>query len=1136
MSKKCLLYLPLLVFGGLFCAQDLALAYSDTTTHPALTDEIADYYNSSFPNDPMSIEEKEWLIEGSRLEDTPPRWINHFYDPVNKVGWTGENAGRIAKEEIQRFSGLALSFEKPLSAVDWVSDANYFIQESYSLYGGNRTWKRGLEYFAEGDRKEAFLTLGHILHILEDMGVPDHTRNDTHAQTGSTITGDTGSPYEDYASGFDRNSIKSLGILNYLNQNGLGYINKSTIQDYLINMAEYSNKYFFSKDTINDQYQFPKIIRDDNNFAYGLDENNKEIKIAKVELNLINNTFKKAYALDENQIFQDYFSHLSRQIVRNGAGVIALFKRQAEDEKVNEEFYAHDSRFQARKLARALTAPNISLVGIGNKIQGFFSNGLAAISGMVNNVTGRLTSLFSTPNTEPNPPPESELVQAPPAELVADLFSTQNRPATQQTSITQIQTPPSETEELILPASDHDNQPTSTPSQTVSSSQPILSPIPSQGSVAPTPGISPSQTSPVPALVRDGTSPSRVTDLRISTTTTSSVTLSWTAPGDDHDSGQAYEYIIRFSTSTLSASSWPAAPRAISTPPQLANLEESLLISGLQPDTAYYFGLIARDESPNDSELSNIASGTTQPEGPVISGFSAVYSSSTMSAEVRWNLVPNQPSSTYVYRLLDITTSTPGVSVFETTSTTSASLGISSQRNFEFRIEDETGIRAATTTVVSSTFYSYLGVIVPQNATSGKYQAGNTSGDYSWTQSFRPQRAGIVDRIGMHWAGPIVGMGGFDDCTLELYSASSPALANSSTLIGRLAGGSPEGTLHGAGCVGGSYSFSSSTIEAGRDYILIYRYRNASHVPELQLGEDSTPGSWWLDGIEHPEFDAALELTGVVLSEEHFTAMPSAPSDLQAVFDTSHGSLALSWSASNDPDSSSALIRYQVNVSTSTLDPAGWRDVGTILATSTRISSLATYAIGVRARDEYGHISSATEISWTPATDLSLSDQLAAQTDQNHVVGANAQDGHRTNTYSQTFAVASSGTPYSIRIATGGTNIGSCSLKIYRAGSMGEASPANLIASSEELSGSACGAANPKTFELATTGPLTPGNTYLWLYTIANSGGMADSVVGGLRPEGGYFGTFSAAVNGTIIYNSDDTQSAYFELVGDLSS
>src|SRR3972149_829846 len=63
-------------------------AYDNKTTHQALTDEIVDFYNLYYGN--KSEEEfKQELVRGSDVEDTPPRWINHFYDPIYNKAWSG---------------------------------------------------------------------------------------------------------------------------------------------------------------------------------------------------------------------------------------------------------------------------------------------------------------------------------------------------------------------------------------------------------------------------------------------------------------------------------------------------------------------------------------------------------------------------------------------------------------------------------------------------------------------------------------------------------------------------------------------------------------------------------------------------------------------------------------------------------------------------------------------------------------------------------------------------------------------------------------------------------------------------------------------------------------------------------------
>jgi len=378
-----------------FCFFNLANAYNDQTTHPALTEQAVDLYNFSFADKQLTSEQKEWIIEGSILEDTPPRWINHFYDPIYKTGWTGLQAGKISQEDAKFFSSVFLSPEEPLSAVEWAN--NQLIQQEYSLYEGNRTYKKALEYYADGNLEEAYKTLGFIMHLVEDMAVPEHTRDDTHAQELEGITGDLGSPYEIYTAKYGRGS---LNVVEELRSSGLTLPAKSSIEEYLISLAEYSNKYFFSKDTINDpKYQLPKIIREDENFGYGIDENNQEFSLAKaivVKGNGLDVSTNYIIDIGSKTILDAYFSHLSRQAVLYGAGVINLFQKQAADAVVNKEFPTHLVKYDLSKL----TLPIISLVGEGKKVaaavQSFFASLAYITENAIYLIIGSTKDFFSS--------------------------------------------------------------------------------------------------------------------------------------------------------------------------------------------------------------------------------------------------------------------------------------------------------------------------------------------------------------------------------------------------------------------------------------------------------------------------------------------------------------------------------------------------------------------------------------------------------------------------------------------------------------------------------------------------------------------------------------------------------------------
>ncbi|MBI4993718.1 lamin tail domain-containing protein [Candidatus Wolfebacteria bacterium] len=385
----CRRFLFLIIFVFLFKSSALfVFAYDDKTTHPAITDEVVDFYNLLNPQKPLTNQEKEWIIEGSILEDTPPRWINHFYDPIRNEGLTGEKAGSYSPKAILEWATAGFLMNQPVSAVDWSN--NKFIQEDYERYRGDRTWKKALNYYADGNYEEAYKTLGQIIHLLEDMTVPEHTRNDTHAHELEKLTGDYGSPYEEYLKKYNRQTIKELQISDKLKNSGITPPSLNSIEDYLIALANYSNKYFFSKDTINDpKYSEPKIIRDDGNFGYGKDENGKEFYLTaiKTEIDQINQKITKNFYIptnNENQkqkiIIDAYFSRLSRQAVLYSAGAINLFFQKAREEIENREYPAHIFTYDTSKI----TPHSISLVGEFFKIVSF---GQKAI--------GQITNFFS---------------------------------------------------------------------------------------------------------------------------------------------------------------------------------------------------------------------------------------------------------------------------------------------------------------------------------------------------------------------------------------------------------------------------------------------------------------------------------------------------------------------------------------------------------------------------------------------------------------------------------------------------------------------------------------------------------------------------------------------------------------------
>ncbi len=117
----------------------------------------------------------------------------------------------------------------------------------------------------------------------------------------------------------------------------------------------------------------------------------------------------------------------------------------------------------------------------------------------------------------------------------------------------------------------------------------------------------------------DTTPPSAISDLSSSGATTNSIDLNWTATGDDGDTGTISSYDIRYSTATITESTWSSSTQISGEPsPSVAGSSESMTISGLNPDTLYYFAVKSSDEVPNISDISNVTSLSTNNVPPVL--------------------------------------------------------------------------------------------------------------------------------------------------------------------------------------------------------------------------------------------------------------------------------------------------------------------------------------------------------------------------------------------------------------------------------------------------------------------------------------------------------------------------------------
>lgn len=324
-------------------------AYDDTTTHPALTDEIVDHFNRFYPEKSLSVSQKELVKQGSIDEDKDARWLRHFYDPIKNRGLVLGNDDLLRNPELAAIIGGSRSEWQ--SSKEWAQNTSaqagllggsaYGSVFSFFSSNSDFSWDRAVYEYAWGDKNRAMLALGHILHLIEDASVPDHTRNDPHPHITEWFSSFNESPYEIWTKKFTPNnfsaSINASPVI-------LGGLN-----EYFDSMAGYSNGNFFSKDTILlSAYLTPLIaekrsivLKNGKQYTFGVwrDDFNGQYLLVKINYDFLSG--KTDYSLDDpdSLILTDYWSHLSKQAILHGAGVTKLFFDEVAREQQTKTLY-----------------------------------------------------------------------------------------------------------------------------------------------------------------------------------------------------------------------------------------------------------------------------------------------------------------------------------------------------------------------------------------------------------------------------------------------------------------------------------------------------------------------------------------------------------------------------------------------------------------------------------------------------------------------------------------------------------------------------------------------------------------------------------------------------------------------------
>ena len=327
--KKIFILISLL---GFFALSPNVFAY-DSGTHAFLTASAVDFYDKSavvqFPQ-----ELKDYLADGSCREDDIPRSFNHFYDPVYQRGLTynpvvnavnipgkWETSKSWAENPVSQNS-IAYKIGPTIASILSVIEKGKISSVSSD---SDFTWQRAIDLYQAGKKEEAMFALGHVIHLVEDASVPDHTRDDPHPG---------GSPYESWAAKFtsqepDADLVKRL--------NDKPIIMFADLGSYFDGIAAYSNNNFYSRNTIGLQsgYNLPVADMSDLNiinggyYVMGHDGEGNEYPLLKKNslLGLMFDFKNVTITVDNDLVKNSYWSLLSTKAVQYAAGVLDLFFR-----------------------------------------------------------------------------------------------------------------------------------------------------------------------------------------------------------------------------------------------------------------------------------------------------------------------------------------------------------------------------------------------------------------------------------------------------------------------------------------------------------------------------------------------------------------------------------------------------------------------------------------------------------------------------------------------------------------------------------------------------------------------------------------------------------------------------------------
>lgn len=304
-------------------------------THSLLTKKTVELWNQQNPDKQLDLEA---VVTGTIQEDSEEakfiRAYNHFCDFQTKEGvfgfpcskdWAQSPELQAGKVPLDNFTAHGpAEFQRIGLDGDVLSELMrnkyQFEVDDYDGYYpyGDQTWQKAI---VEKDQK----ALGHVLHLIQDLTVPAHSRNDVHPEF--YIPEFHGDSYEVWAG----SSVeKKVELLDSSPLSPRGY---NSLEEIFNEVNEFVGSNFFSDDTVK-RYSTPNV------------ESLAEERVGCTFLTRLNGTctyytaqregkkiplLRKGWLglhVIDNQVLQEYWKILGRKAVEAGLAIIDLYFRE----------------------------------------------------------------------------------------------------------------------------------------------------------------------------------------------------------------------------------------------------------------------------------------------------------------------------------------------------------------------------------------------------------------------------------------------------------------------------------------------------------------------------------------------------------------------------------------------------------------------------------------------------------------------------------------------------------------------------------------------------------------------------------------------------------------------------------------